>query len=131
MTSRTRERGEGKIGCIISLIVLIAVAAAGLKIVPVLYSNNNLEDAALRKAETAAGRPIEDLQKELKAEAQKLEIMEALAPGAIVISKHTANVGGTITVVLKFTRKVDLYGITQFDIVTDKRIDQPLYENIR
>lgn len=133
MTFRKSERGEGKVGCIVSLIILIIAAAAGLKIIPVYYSNNNLQDAALRKAETAAGREAPAMVKELQQEARNLEIAEALAPGAITIIKTVGrgDAPGNVKVTLRYTRKVDLYGVTQLDIETNKTIDQPVLENIR
>ena len=71
MTYRKSERGEGKVGCVITLIILSAAAATGLKVIPLYYSNNSLADMAVRKAETAAGRNVEDLTKELRDEARK------------------------------------------------------------
>ena len=131
MSRRTPERGEGKIGCIISLVVLAAASAAGVKIIPVYYSNNALSDAAQRKAETAVGRKEEDLLKELREEARKLEIQEALAAGAITLSKRSGTDVGNITITLNYSRKVDLYGITDITIPTNKKIEVALLENIR
>lgn len=132
MTNRIRERGEGKIGCVVSLIILALASAAGLKIIPVYYSNNQMTDAATRKAETAGGRKPEDMIKELREEAKNLEIPEAMAPGAINLVKRSGSAEvGSIIVTLRYTRKVDLYGVTQLEIVTDKVIDRPLLENIR
>jgi hypothetical protein len=133
MTFRKSERGEGKVGCIISLIILVIAGAAGLKIIPVYYSNNNLQDAAHRKAETAAGREAPAMVKELQQEARNLEIAEALAPGAITINKVSSKSDGpgNVQVTLRYTRKVDLYGVTQLDIPTNWTINQPILENIR
>lgn len=131
MASRFRERGEGKVGCIISLVVLIIAVGAGIKLVPVYYSNNAMLDAATRKAETAAGRQVEDMVKELKEEARRLEIPEALAAGAITMSKRITGDVGSVTVTMRYSRKVDLYGITTLDIVTDQKIDRPLLEGVK
>lgn len=131
MTPRIRERGEGKIGCIVSLIVLALASAAGIKLIPVYYSNNELVDAATRKAEAAAGREVDDLVKEVKAEAKRLEIPEALAAGAITMTKRSGGDVGNITVKLRYSRKVDLYGITEVVIVMDKSFDKPLLENVK
>lgn len=131
MTRRKLERGEGKVGCVVSLVLLALAAAAAIKLVPVYYSNNALTDAAERKAESAAGRSPEDMVKELREEARKLEIPEALAAGAITIVKKPSQEVGSITVNLRYNRKVDLYGVTDVNIVMDKKIDRPLLENIR
>ena len=131
MTARMRERGEGKIGCIVSLIVLGLVSAVGIKLVPVYYANNELVDAASRKAESAAGRTTEDMIKELRAEAKRLEIPEALAAGAITIAKKPSADVGSIVVKLRYSRKVDLYGVTEVVIEVDKILDKPLLENAK
>lgn len=131
MTARIHERGEGKIGCIISLIVLGLLSAAGIKLIPVYYANNEMVDAASRKAESASGRSVEDLVKELRAEAKRLEIPEALAAGAITITKKPSADVGSIVVKLRYSRKVDLYGITEVVIDVDKVLDKPLLENAK
>ena len=131
MKSRIRERGEGKIGCVIFLVVFGAAAAAGVKLIPVYYSNNELVDAATRKAESAGGRDVEDLIKEIKAEAKRLEIPEALAAGAITMTKRPSTEVGSVTVKLRYSRKVDLYGVTEVVIPMDKTIEKPLLENVK
>jgi hypothetical protein len=131
MTPRIRERGEGKIGCIVSLIVLGLASAAGIKLIPVYYSNNELVDAASRKAESAAGRNPEDMVKEIREAAKKLEIPEAMAAGAITMTKRASGDVGSVVVKLRYTRKVDLYGVTEVVIVMDKVIDKPLLENVK
>lgn len=131
MTRRIQERGEGKVGCIVSLVVLCAAIGAGIKIIPVFYSNNNLKDVAIRKAESAGGRPMEALVKELQIEAQNLEIQEALAPNAISATKKITTDKTDIIITLKYSRAVDLYGITTITIPTDEKIDRPVLEGIR
>lgn len=132
MSQRIRERGEGKVGCIVSLAVLVITGAVGLKVVPVFYSNNALKDAALRKAEAAGGRELEAVTKEIISEARNLEIAEATRPGAITVSKRGGGAdGGTITVNLRYTRSVDLFGVYTWPIETNEKIERPIFENIR
>jgi hypothetical protein len=131
MTRRIQERGEGKVGCIVSLVILGVAIAAGLKIIPVYYANNNLKDVAIRKAESAAGRPTEALVKELQQEARNLEIQEALAPDAITAVKKKGADMTNIIVTLKYSRNIDLYGITTITIPTNEKIDRPVLEGIR
>ncbi len=131
MNRRIHERGEGKVGCIVTLLVVIILGAAAWQIVPVYYSNNVLADAAERKADAAAGRTPEDLVKELREEARRLEIPEALAPNAITITKRSSTDVGLITVTLRYSRKVNLYGITDITIDTDRKLERPLLENVK
>ena len=44
--SQSRQRGEGKVGCIVSLLVLGSLTAAAFKAVPIYWSDNELKDAA-------------------------------------------------------------------------------------
>lgn len=113
--SSRRQRGEGKIGCIVSLVVLVSVGAVALKVVPILWSDNELKDAAKDIASRASVLPVLTIETQLKAKARELEIREALAPGAIQISKVGTSVEGNCTIALTYKRKVDLYGIYQWE----------------
>ena len=117
---RPNERGEGKIGCIFSLLVLLGGIAVGFRVLPVLYSNYTLSEYAGELGTKAGIFKLEGLQKELRDKARELEVPEALAQGAMTISA-TGNPteGGVCTVHLKYTRSVDLYGYYKFDIKTD------------
>lgn len=126
MTSlRPSERGEGKIGCIVSLFVLLLGAAVALKIVPVLFSNGNLTSAAEDLGSRAGIMPVASLEAQLRAKAVDLEIPEALAKGAMTISVLGDNHAGTCVIRLHFTRKVDFYGFYVMDMAVDKTISRP------
>jgi hypothetical protein len=120
---RSRERGEGKIGCILSLLVMAAAIAGGVRVLPVLYGNYTLAEFAGEQAGKAGIFKLEGLEKELRSKAKDLDIPEALAPGAIAMTA-TGNPteGGYCTVRLAYTRKVDLYGIYQLTLNTDEKI---------
>ena len=62
----SRERGEGKIGCILSLLVLIAGIAVGLKVIPVYYSDNALAEFATELATKAGIFPVPALELQLR-----------------------------------------------------------------
>jgi hypothetical protein len=129
---RSRQRGEGKVGCISSLVVFIIIAAAAIKAVPVFYANHQMEDAATRKAESASGRAEEIIQRELLEEARTIGVEQALRPRAITVVKRGGGDGmGSCTVSLSYTTTIDFYGLYKWDLVTDKRITKPLLENIR
>jgi Tfp pilus assembly major pilin PilA len=132
-TFRSRQRGEGKVGCISSAVILAILAAAAIKIVPVYYANNQLVDAATRRAEAASGRDPEVMTKELLAEARTIGVEEALRPRAISITKKagTDSNMGSCTVRLNYSTTVDFYGVYKYDVIVDKTITKPLLENIR
>lgn len=116
--NRNSQRGEGKVGCIVSLLVLVIVGAAAIKIVPVLYTNNELVKAAEEIAGRAAVITQETIDLQIRSKAKDLNIPEALAPGAIVVLRSGAT-SGSCKVTLKYKRKVDLFGITSIDFNTD------------
>lgn len=131
-TFRTRQRGEGKVGCISALVVLSILTAIAIKLVPVLYANNQMVDAAERKAEGASGRAEEVLLRELLEEARTIGVESAIKPRAITVSKRGGGDGmGSCTVTLSYTTTIDFYGMYKYDVIVDKRISKPLLENIR
>ncbi len=120
MRKATSQRGEGKIGCIISLLVVTLLGAAAFQVVPVLFSNNDF----LTSIESIAGRaaiiPQATIEAQIAQKARELNIPEALAPGAIVVSKTGDNQSGVCTIRIKYTRKIDFYGVFSFPYETDK-----------
>jgi hypothetical protein len=117
---RTRERGEGQIGCIVTLVVLIAAGALAVKVMPVYYSDYNLQDFAGELATKAGIFPIPALELQIRDKARELEIPEAMAKGAITITTAGEKSAGSCTITLHYSRTVDLYGITPMVISTDK-----------
>ncbi len=118
----TRERGEGKAGCIVTLLVLIIGIAAGVKLFPVFYSNNSLAEYAGDLAGQAGLKPEPLLVSMLRAKAQALEIPEALDESAMTINVHGDSQSGICTINLNYSRTVDLYGVYPLTIDTHKTI---------
>lgn len=119
MSSDTRQRGEGKIGCVLTLLVLAVVVGGLFKVVPVLWSNNELQDRALDLAARSSTTPIPALEEQLRVKAKELEIPEALVAGAMQLRKTGDGITGTCSVTLRYSRKIDFYGIWSVDIPTD------------
>ena len=124
---RNRQRGEGKVGCTISFLVLVILSAFAIKVVPAYYADNQISDIVERKAEMAAGRKTEDMVKEIRLEIQNMGVPEAAREGAITMTKS----GDSVTATLRYSRKVDLYGITEWPINVDKHITRAVLEGIR
>ena len=125
------QRGEGKVGCLISLLVFGALVAVGYKTIPVYYSNSELADACDFIASGAARKPIETLEREVKDKARDLGISEVLADkNAIRVTKTSNGEAGTCTITLRYKRTIDFYGTYQWTLVTEKRISKPVFENI-
>ena len=127
----TKQRGEGKVGCTISLVVLAILVAVAIKVIPVYYADNQIYDIVERKAEQAAGRKAEDMEKEVRMEIRGLEIPEAMAPRAITFRKAMSGDSGNVTVTMRYSHKVDLYGIAQWPFNVDKTLIHPVLEGIK
>ena len=129
-----RQRGEGKVGCILTLLIFGALVAAGLKIVPVYYNNSELADGCKFIASSASRIPLELVEKQAKDKARELGMLDVLAQKNSITITKTGGGGpgepGTCTIHLKYKQTIDLYGVYKFDIVTDKKISEPILEGI-
>jgi len=54
--TRRRERGDSKLGCLVSLVLLAAAAVIGVKAVPVRLAVADMEDFCVHQAEFASRR---------------------------------------------------------------------------
>jgi hypothetical protein len=125
------QRGEGKLGCIFSMLVLGALGAVAYKAVPVYYGNSELIDACDFIASGASKKPIETLEREVKEKAKELGVIEALTDKqAIRITKSGGGETGTCTITLRYRRTINFYDVYKWTLVTDKRISKPIFENI-
>ncbi|MGA2078992.1 MAG: hypothetical protein ABSH53_00010 [Holophaga sp.] len=122
--SKTRQRGEGKIGCILSLLVFIVGVALALKLVPVWYSNNNLRAYAADLALEAGVKTIPTMMAQLRSKAKELDIPEALDEGAITVTTLGPSSEGNCTITLNYSRVVDLYGIYPVTFTTNEVINR-------
>jgi hypothetical protein len=125
MRSKSSQRGESKIGCTISLLVFVILVAAAFRIVPVLFSNNEFFNAIESIAGRGAVIPQATIEAQIREKARDLKIPEALVPGAITVAKVGDNQNGTCTVRVKYTRKIDFYGVFAFPLETDKQQSFP------
>ena len=126
------QRGEGKLGCIFSLLIVGALGAAAYKAVPVYYGNSELIDACGFIASGATSKPVETIEREVKDKAKELMVVEVLTQkGAIRVTKTSNGEAGTCTITLHYKRVIDFYGVYQWTLVTDSTTSKPIFENIR
>lgn len=131
MSFRQRQRGEGKLGCIISTFVVILAVGIAIKAVPVYYSNSQFVDACNNMASEASRIPPDQLESDLRQKAKELEIPEAVPKGAVAVSMVQSGENGMCTVKLRYKRVIDFYGIYQYDYVVDETIQRAVFTNIR
>lgn len=128
----SNQRGEGKLGCIVTLLIVGLIAAVGYKIVPVYYGNSELIDACGFIASSASSKPAEVIEREVKDKAKELGVAEVLMDKkAIRVTKSSNGEAGTCTITLRYKRTIDFYGVYQWIMVTDSVITKPIFENIR
>lgn len=128
-----RQRGEGKVGCVLTLLVFGVLVAIGLKAVPVYYNNSELADACKFIASSASRIPLELVEKQAKDKARDLGMGDVLAQkNAITVTKLGGGSGepGTCTIRLRYKQVIDFYGVYKWEIVTDKKISEPILEGI-
>jgi hypothetical protein len=132
MRRHRTQRGEGKIGCIVSLLILGAAVGTLFKAFPVYYGNFELADACDLIATEASRLPQEQVEANVKQKARELEITEALKPGAIRVTKISGGSEnpGKCTIVLHYRRTIDLYGLYKWDVEMDKTISKVIFTSI-
>jgi hypothetical protein len=131
---RTRQAGEGKVGCFITLAVLILAIAAAVKAGPVYYSNNELMNAVSNDIAPMASRATdEEILSQIRARAKELNIPEALKAGAVAVTilPSSGDVPGNVHIVIRYQRTVDFYGVYTYAFQTDETLDRAVFTNIR
>jgi len=116
------DSGGSKIGCMLNLVFLLIIALVGLRIYPVYYSNNQFTNAIEEIAGQAANLSLDTIQAQILAKAKDYSISEALAPGALSVSKLSENDGGVCTVKVNYIREVNIYGFATIKMTTNKEI---------
>lgn len=139
---RIRQAGEGKVGCFVTLTILIVAIAAAIKGGPVYYSNNELVNEIKSNIGPAASRarsdmPADELASQvatqIRSKAKELEVPEAMKPGAVTVTVNqgSSDTPGNVHVVLRYTRPVDFYGIYSYNFDTDQTLDITIMTNIK
>lgn len=119
------QRGEGKIGCIVSFVMFGVLTAAGLKAVPIYWSDNELKDAAKDMASRASVLQPEAIELQLRAKAKDLGIFEAAIAGAIRATKGGDGQQGMCNIHLQYKRSIDFYGAYTWVVVVDTTVSAP------
>lgn len=139
---RTRQAGEGKVGCIVTVLILLIAIGVAIKAGPIYYSNNELVNAINSDIGPGASRarsdmPAEELEAQvttqIRAQAKELDIPEAMQPGAIAVTvrQGTSDTPGNVHVVLRYKRTADFFGIYSYDFPTDETLDITIMTNIK
>ncbi len=90
MLRRLRARGEGKVGCILWLVVFLVAALIAWKMIPVKIASSQLYDYMEDEAKFAAGNTPETLKKRIHQKARELNL--PVKEEAISVEKPGDNV---------------------------------------
>ena len=106
MLRRLRARGEGKIGCILWLLVFMVAALIAWKMIPVKIASSQLYDYMEDEAKFAAGNTPETLKKRIIQKARELNL--PVKDDNVTVEKP----GDNVRMTCKYTVNVEFPGYT-------------------
>ncbi len=119
---RRHEHGRGAVGCLFSLVVIGVLVLIGAKAIPARIAVAELQDYAVRQAESASlpGYSDEAIAKRLLEKAQELKL--PVEASAINVSRG----GGEIRVHLQYDMPLD-FGFYTYRWKIDRSIERVLF----
>lgn len=131
MAKYIHQRGEGKVGCVLSLALLVILIAVGWQVIPVMFANNSLQNASEAVASRAIHLTEDNINLQIRDKAKELGVREALSPGALTVKKQGGSESGVCIVSFDYVTKVDLYGLYTIPIPTKKTMSIPYMDSTR
>ena len=114
---RTRwTRGEGRIGCILWLVVLAAIGHVLYVVVPVKIRASTFYDFMQEEASFASIRPVNQLQKEILLKAKELQIPVNEDNLVIKKTREAIQIEAHYTITVEFFKGLKVY-VWKFDPV--------------
>ena len=120
MSFRNRVRGEGAFGTIIGLAILIVVGIALVKIVPIHYAGNKVEDAMNEQANFGGMKPLDKIAYDVFVVAQ-----DAKTP-LLLQDVKVSRQGSEVIIEAKYTQTVKVLGY-QYTYVFDRTVRKPVF----
>lgn len=119
---RRHEHGRGAVGCLFSLVVIGALVVIGLKAVPARIAVAELQDYAVRQAESASlpGFSDEEISKHILEKARELKL--PVEASALRVSRG----GGEVRVQLHYSMPLD-FGFYTYRWEVDHNIERVLF----
>lgn len=113
MIARVRQSGEGKLGCIVWVLLFTIATMAAVKMIPIRVAVGELTDYASEQAKWAGGSESDAIKNRLYNKARQLDL--PLSKEQITVEKRA----GKIRIAMNFTVPVEFPGYTydwNFDI---------------
>jgi long-subunit fatty acid transport protein len=120
MTDRAKQAGDGKLGCILWSLLLIAGVMVALKAVPVKIATSELYDFMVEQAKWAGNTPSEVLQKRIVSKGNELEL--PVDPKFVMVEK----VNDKIRMSASFTVPLEFPGYT-YEWDFDLQVERPIF----
>ena len=120
MMQRQRQAGDGKLGCILWSLVLIAGGLVAWKAVPVKIATSELYDYMVEQAKWAGNTPSDVLQKRIVNKANELEL--SVDPKFVTVEKG----GDKIRMNATFTVPLEFPGYT-YEWDFDLQVERPIF----
>ncbi|MBN2433280.1 MAG: hypothetical protein JXQ27_17550 [Acidobacteria bacterium] len=120
---KLNSKGDSKLGCILSVLVLAAAIWCAYKIIPPYYNATSFFDEVESKVREAANnrRMEKDLEKNIYLLADRYEQPSAAENPRETMHVNVAIGGQSIAVDIKYKLHIDL-GVYEFDWPQDRRI---------
>ena len=120
MRGMTRQRGEGRAGCVFWVVILIIFAMVGFKVVPVKFASAKFYDYMYEQAKYAQKIKPDQLKKIILKKANELSL--PVDPKNVVVKK----LGGRIKIEASYTVDIEFPGYTYVWNFNEK-IDEPIF----
>jgi hypothetical protein len=120
MTTRQGQAGDGKLGCILWSLLLVAGILVGVKAIPVKIATSELYDFMVEQAKWAGHTPAEVIQKRIVNKANELDL--PVDPKFVSAEK----LGDKIRMKADFTVPLEFPGYT-YDWNFDLQVERPIF----
>ncbi len=120
MSNRSRQRGEGNLGCIVSLVLALVAGIFLWNWVPIKLANTELHEFMVEQAKFAQNPKAALFHKRIVAKAKEL---------GLPVTKKDVKVeieGGRIRMRCKYTVTLDLM-FYSYDWKVDHKVDRPIF----
>jgi hypothetical protein len=120
MTRSRAQAGDGKLGCILWLVLLALGGLIGWKTIPVKIATSELYDFMVEQAKWAGSTPPETIEKRILAKAEELAL--PVDPKKVSAERYGDNIRMRAT----FTVPLEFPGYT-YNWDFDLQVDRPIY----
>jgi hypothetical protein len=120
MTRSRGQAGDGKLGCIVWTLVVLAAALVAWRVIPVKIASSQLYDFMVEQAKWAGSTPPEAIEKRILSKAQELNL--PIDPKKVSAVRY----GDNIRMRAQFTVPLEFPGYT-YNWDFDLQVDRPIY----